>query len=240
MNNANIIKLSLVGFLCVLNVVGFSQDTTTAVEPVVDTVVEAAIEPIAEDLVEPPPTVRRNTQSSTEPPQISSRNRSFAIPREKNPKVATWLSVAIPGAGQVYNGQWWKVPIIYGGGATLLYFHNMNVKERNIFQTEYRQRLNDVPDSLRNQSLLPYNDAQILSMREYYRRNIELIYIFSGLLYILNIVDACVFAHLATFDVSDNLSLRIQPYSSPDFSNYALQNQRLPMQGGLRLTFTLK
>lgn len=228
--------MSLIGFLCVLNFIGFSQDTAT----IVDTVVETTIEPVVEDVVIPPPTVRRDAQLNTEPTQISSRNRSFALPREKNPKVATWLSVAIPGAGQVYNGQWWKVPIIYGGGATLLYFHNMNVRERNIFQKEYRGRISGDTNFIPNPDFLPYSTDQILSMREYYRRNIELIYIFSGLLYILNIVDACVFAHLATFDVSDNLSLRIQPYTSTDFSNYALQNQRLPMQGGLRLTFTLK
>jgi hypothetical protein len=59
----------------------------------------------------------------------------------------------------------------------------------------------------------------------------------SGLLYILNIVDACVFAHLSTFDVSDNLSLRIQPYASPESAPYATNS---PMSGGLKLTFTLK
>jgi len=60
------------------------------------------------------------------------------------------------------------------------------------------------------------------------------------LLYVLNIVDAVVFAHLATFDVSDNLAMRVEPFALPDASFHALNHQRVPMQGGLRLTFTLK
>jgi hypothetical protein len=143
----------------------------------------------------------------------------------------------LPGAGQVYNGHWYKVPVIYGGAGVLWYMHSLNVKERNIFQIEYRGRISG--DSILNLDLARYSNDQILSIRNYYQRNIELIYIFSGLLYILNIVDACVFAHLSTFDVSDNLSLRIQPYASPDLTPYTA-NQLLPMKGGLRLTFTLK
>jgi len=78
-----------------------------------------------------------------------------------------------------------------------------------------------------------------LSARNYYRRNVEFMYILGGLLYLLNIVDAVVFAHLATFDVSDNLTMRIKPFATPDLSPFA-SNQQVPMQGGLRLTFTIK
>ncbi len=214
------ITLSLVVFLCALNFAGFSQDTTIHTEPV----------PIV--LKEP---------KLNEPKQSFSKSKPFRLPKEKNPRVATWLSVALPGAGQIYNGQWYKVPIIYGGAAALIYFHKINKNELGIYQTEYRGRLSgDTINFIRNPDLRLYDNNNLRSLRDYYQRNIELIYVLSGLLYILNIVDACVFAHLSTFDVSDNLSMRIQPFASPDLSNHALTNQQLPMQGGIKFTFTLK
>jgi hypothetical protein len=213
----------LVGFLCALNFAVYAQDTTAVAEPVSE-----AQNPIrSEVLVE------------TEKPQDLPKKRLLALPKEKNPKVATWLSVALPGAGQIYNGQWYKVPVIYGGVAALYYFYQMNIDERNLYQAEYRGRLSQ--DTLFNPNplLVRYNNEQIRTMRDYYRRNVEFVFILSGLLYILNIVDACVFAHLSSFDVSDNLSLRIQPYATPDLVPYAA-SQRMPMNGGLKLTFTLK
>jgi len=204
------IKLSLIGFLCALYFVGFSQDTATVVD----------------------------LQISNESQPRFSADEPFRLPGHRNPKVAGWLSTAIPGAGQIYNGQWWKVPIIYGGAATLVYFHNMNLRERNLFRDEFRFRLNH-NDSVGNERLANWNSNQVSSAYNYYRRNLELVYILSGLLYFLNIIDAIVFAHLATFDVSDNLTMRIEPFALPDFSPFA-QTQRMPMQGGLRLTFTLK
>jgi len=190
--------------------VGFSQDTATVVD----------------------------LQISNESQPRFSADEPFRLPGHRNPKVAGWLSTAIPGAGQIYNGQWWKVPVIYGGAATLVYFHNLNKRERDLFQTEYRGRLEDT-NFIGNPRLELFSLDQLLSARNYYRRNLELVYILSGLLYFLNIIDAIVFAHLATFDVSDNLTMRIEPFALPDFSPFA-QTQRMPMQGGLRLTFTLK
>jgi hypothetical protein len=216
-----------------MNFVGFSQDTTIVVEPPpirIDSV-EAV-----QSLDEIPQELRLIIEN---PPPRSSAKEPLRLPGQKNPKLAGWLSTALPGAGQVYNGQWWKVPIIYGGAGFLIYLHNFNKTERDLFQREYRLILNNAPDSLRNPVLAMYSPDQILSARNYYRRNLELVYVFSGLLYLLNIVDAVVFAHLATFDVSDNLTMRIEPFALPDLSPFA-SNQRMPMHGGLRLTFTLK
>ena len=233
MTRSTNIKLSLIGFLCILNFVGFSQDTTVVVEPPPVRIDSAdAYQSLGEILPEPRLIIEN-------PPPRSSINEPFRPPGYKNPKLSGWLSTALPGAGQIYNGQWWKVPIIYGGAGFLIYLHNFNKTERDLFQREYRLRLNNEPDSLRNPALAPYDLNQILSARNHYRRNLELVYVFSGLLYLLNIVDAVVFAHLATFDVSDNLTMRIKPFATPDLSPFA-SNQRVPIQGGLRLTFTLK
>lgn len=238
MTRSTNIKLSLIGLLCVLNFVGFSQDTTIVVEPPPVRIDSADA---GQSLSEIPPELRLIIEN---PPPRPSAKEPFKLPGQKNPKLAGWLSAGLPGAGQVYNGQWWKVPIVYGGAATLVYFHNFNKKERDLFQKEYRLRLNgDLPnpetDPDRYNTWGRWNESQLLSARNYYRRNVEFMYILGGLLYLLNIVDAVVFAHLATFDVSDNLTMRIEPFALPDLSPVA-SNQRVPMQGGLRLTFTLK
>ena len=258
MTRSTNIKLSLIGFLCLLNFVGFSQDTTLVEPPPIriDSIVEnpeiqrtdvgvstEVVPSVVEELNdtiqvnEPPMGPRINAQNP--PPQTSSRNEPYRPPGYKNPKLAGWLSTGLPGAGQVYNGQWWKVPVIYGGVGFLVYLHEFNRKERDIFQKEYRGRRSGDTTFVRNPDLTLFSESQILSARNYYRRNLELVYVFSGLLYILNIVDAIVFAHLATFDVSDNLTMRIEPFATPDLSPFA-SNHRVPMQGGLRLTFTLK
>ena len=198
---------------------------------------------------EPPPTFQSGIQIENHPefrliteyPQIHLSDDVFRLPGHRNPRLAAWLSAALPGAGQVYNGQWWKVPIIYTGIGALIYFHEFNRRERNLFQTELRIRMNASDTlSIRNPDLERFSDAQIMEIRNFYRRNLEWVYIFSGLLYVLNIVDAVVFAHLATFDVSGSLSMRVEPFALPDSSPFALQHQRVPMQGGLRLTFTLR
>jgi len=210
-----------------LNSVGFSQDTIFAEQPP-----EIQVEYQAEILQGP--------RIISETPPIIAANEPFRLPGHRNPRVAGWLSAAIPGAGQIYNGQWWKVPIIYGGAGFLVYLHNFNRTERNRFQSEYRWRLNNPLEQYNDPALALFSTDQILSARNFYRRNLELVYVFSALLYFLNIVDAIVFAHLAAFDVSDNLTMRVEPFATPDMSFHALNNQRVPMQGGLRLTFTLK
>ncbi|MDR1951848.1 MAG: DUF5683 domain-containing protein, partial [Bacteroidales bacterium] len=259
---------------------GYAYVMTTHAATVYSTpeMVEPVFKPIVEPVEPFPLTISERPRRNVEPPQSLQPSKVPFRHRQKNPKVAGWLSTFVPGAGQIYNGQWWKVPIIYGGAYGMYYLYDFNKTERDLFQTELRTRMNlpiaqanlqnaileekpqTVIDSLSNivsklNSELNrevfwverdgkweelYSDRQILDGRNYYRRNLELVYVFSGLLYILNIVDASVFAHLATFDVSENLTMHVQPFASPDLSLYATQNQRMPMQGGLRLTFTLK
>ena len=171
---------------------------------------------------------------------VVSTVEPFRLPGHRNPRLAGWLSAGLPGAGQIYNGQWWKVPIIYGGATGLFLWGRFERAERDRFQNEYRWRLNNPQEQFRDSTLMMFSVDQLLLGRNFHRRNLELVYIFSGLLYVLNIVDAIVFAHLATFDVSDNLTMRVEPFTLPDASFHALNNQRVPVQGGLRLTFTLK
>ncbi|GHV34466.1 hypothetical protein FACS1894178_2030 [Bacteroidia bacterium] len=156
------------------------------------------------------------------------------VKKPKSPTLATVLSACVPGAGQIYNGHWWKVPIIYGAAAGLTYVWWVNNKEYQIFKNEYKSWVENghgISDAY--QSLL---QPQIKEAKDYYRRNLELTYIGFGLVYVLNIIDACVFAHLHSFDVSEDLSLQIKPSMQP----LTIPVNGTQMTTGLTLNFTFK
>lgn len=121
--------------------------------------------------------------------------------KAKNPKIASWLSV-IPGAGQVYNDKAWKVPIIYGAFATTSYLIYDFNKEYKFYRSLYFEA-SDQSDT--------YGMERAKQGMEYYARYRDINYIVSVVIYILNIVDASVDAHLSDFDVSDDISMHIAP-----------------------------
>lgn len=163
------------------------------------------------------------------------KNDKLAVstPKTKNPTIATILSACVPGAGQCYNGHWWKVPIIYGASFGLGYVWYINNQEYQIFKKEYKLRVEGQTASQEYSSL---SQLQIKDAKDYYRRNLELTYIGFGLVYVLNIIDACVFAHLHSFDVSEDLSLQIKPSMQP----LTIPVNGAQMTTGFTLNFTFK
>jgi hypothetical protein len=127
-----------------------------------------------------------------------------------SPRKASLYSMVLPGMGQVYNRQYWKVPVLYAGIATLAYFFKFNTDKYHTYRDEYVARINKDSSSY-NTSYLLYSDNTILQLKNYYQRNLEFTYIVAGLVYIFNIIDASVYAHLFTFDVGNDLTLRIDP-----------------------------
>jgi len=125
---------------------------------------------------------------------------------EKIPKKAGLYSAILPGAGQVYTKKYWKVPIIYGGLITSAYYINESNDFYQLYKSTYLNRLDgDFTDNLN------YSDSDLRTLTEHYRRNREVSVLLFTLTYILNIVDASVNAHLFDYDVSEDLSLHIQP-----------------------------
>ena len=125
---------------------------------------------------------------------------------EKIPKKAALYSAILPGAGQVYTKKYWKVPIIYGGLITSAYYINESNDFYQLYKSTYLNRLDgDFTDNLN------YSDSDLRTLTEHYRRNREVSALLFTLTYILNIVDASVNAHLFDYDVSEDLSLHIQP-----------------------------
>lgn len=130
----------------------------------------------------------------------------------KNPKLAGWLSFALPGAGQVYNGQFWKVPIIYGGIGTMVYVSQF-------YNTRYKQLKNDehfiLNDGQADHSIHGLtNESDIVRYMTKYRRYRDLCYVGIALVYMMNVFDAVVDAHLYDYDISDDISMRVEPYAT--------------------------
>jgi hypothetical protein len=125
---------------------------------------------------------------------------------------ATIYSLILPGLGQAYNKKYWKIPIIYAGFGALAYNISINSKEEKKFTEAYRYKINGDTFPINNEYVVRYSDPNdLLRGRDFYRRRVELSVIFTAALYILNVVDAAVDAHFFDYDVSEDLSLNIQP-----------------------------
>jgi len=147
-----------------------------------------------------------------------------------SPKKAAWMSAVLPGLGQIYNKKYWKLPIIYVGFGVIGYLgYNYytkfdKYKETYMFRSGLDSNATDFFPEIASKDLLYEN-------WNYYRRNFELTCIFGSLLYILNIIDASVDGHLYRFDISDDLSLKIEPDLN-SLSYYGGRN----FSGGVKLS----
>ncbi len=125
----------------------------------------------------------------------------------KSAKKASILSIILPGSGQIYNKKYWKVPIIYSSLATSIYFICENQKKLTNYENAYIDRVNGRTDDYVD----VYNNTQLISIIDYYERNRDISMMITAAIYLLNIVDASVDAHLFDFDVSEDLSIETKP-----------------------------
>ena len=133
-------------------------------------------------------------------------------------KKATTLSTIFPGAGQIFNKSYWRVPIVWGGIASTIYTIDWNNRGYQRFKTAYSLKIdyeknpskypNGAPDEFRG----AYSSTFLKNLKDSYRRNRDLCIILTAGVYLLNILDAHVDAHLQDYDISDDLSMNIEPY----------------------------
>ena len=171
---------------------------------------------------------------------LSATAQAQGVKKEHSPKKATIMSACLPGLGQVYNGKWWKVPIIYAGFGGFGYMAYDNYSDYKTFLTAYKIKTgnlgaDETASELSIQLSEVYQASQLQTYKESYRRDFELYCIILAAWYGLNIVDATVDGHLYTYDVSDDLSLTVDPvFSLPETSNLAFAKNH---QTGLTLSF---
>ena len=136
-----------------------------------------------------------------------------------NPTKATWLALVIPGGGQIYNRKYWKLPIFYGGFAGCAYALTWNSKMYKDYSTAYTDAMNGNMQSSSITDLLPpgykISETQLKELlrkrKDTYRRYRDLsIFAFIGV-YLLSVIDAYVDAELSNFDITPDLSMKVEP-----------------------------
>ncbi|GEO22461.1 DUF5683 domain-containing protein [Cyclobacterium qasimii] len=133
----------------------------------------------------------------------------------KDPKKALYLSLMFPGAGQVYNEKVWKLPLLYSGVSAAVYFLNFN----NRRYQEFILALDIVREGTETSPFPNLNEDGIIRNVNYWRRNRDAMYMVFGVIYALGAVDAFVDAHLSGFDVSDDLTFKLEPSMEPLLAN---------------------
>ncbi len=140
---------------------------------------------------------------------ISSDELMNSDVTQHSPKKALLRSLLVPGLGQAYNKKYWKIPIIYAALGTSVYFIVDNNRQYNEFKNAYIIR-ND-GDSTTTDRYPQYSDDNLITLTDFYRRNRDLSVVLTAGIYLINVLDAMVDAHLYEFDVSDELSIRVRP-----------------------------
>ncbi|MDW3192157.1 MAG: DUF5683 domain-containing protein [Cytophagales bacterium] len=135
-----------------------------------------------------------------------------------DPNKSAVFSAILPGLGQVYNGQYWKVPIIYG--AFLGLFHG--IRYNHTLYSDFNNALRAEADSDPN-TVNPFpgiEESRLRTIRDRYQRDRDFLIILTTIAYLINIVEAHVAAHLHEFKVNKSLSMKMEPKfeSSPLFS----------------------
>ncbi|MBQ2345016.1 MAG: hypothetical protein II390_05345 [Prevotella sp.] len=139
-----------------------------------------------------------------------------------NPKKALWLAIVIPGAGQIYNRKYWKLPIVYGGFVGCAYAMRWNNMMYKDYSQAYIDLTDDDPNTKSYERFQQFSnritDANIQRYQELFknrknrfRRWRDLSFFVMCGVYAISIIDAYVDASLSEFDISDDLTMRVAP-----------------------------
>ena len=139
-----------------------------------------------------------------------------------NPKRALWLAIVAPGAGQIYNRKFWKLPIVYGGFVGSIYAMQWNNMMYRDYSQAYLDLMDDDPNTQSyNQfmhlgaqitpSTAPRYEQLFKRRKDYYRRYRDLSFFVLVGVYALSVIDAYVDASLSEFDISKDLSMKVSP-----------------------------
>ncbi len=147
-----------------------------------------------------------------------------------DPQRALWLALVLPGAGQIYNRKYWKLPIIYGGFMGCIYALTWN----NMMYKDYSQAYLDIMDNdpttasynkflhlgrqidMNNEQQVKRYQELFKSRKDKYRRWRDMSFFVMLGVYAISVIDAYVDAELSVFDISKDLSLKVEPTIIPN------------------------
>ncbi|MDE3234727.1 MAG: hypothetical protein KGO81_02145 [Bacteroidota bacterium] len=170
----------------------------------------------------------QDSASTTKPTDsITAKDTIKVVKKKHDPRIATKRSAIIPGWGQAYNHEYWKIPIVYGALAVPTATYIFNNKYFQMLKFAYQALYNATvpPSGQRDSSGLQKIDpeikdavlsgrldlASLQSYKNQYRKDRDYSVLWFFILWGVNVVDATVFGHLREFDVNKDLSMHIQP-----------------------------
>ena len=157
---------------------------------------------------------------------VSAQNDSVVEQKKHNPKRATLYSAVLPGLGQAYNKKYWKIPVVYAGIGTIFYFAHTNGSEYRTYRDafDYKNGTKTNVNAETKELADKYSSENLIIIRDYYRRNMELSWIIMALWYGLNIIDATVDAHFFEYDIGDDLTLKVEPMIETNYAYWGSGN----------------
>ena len=140
---------------------------------------------------------------------------NFQSDKHPDPGKATVYSILFPGMGQIYNGEYWKIPIYWGAIAGGVYFYSTNKRNYERYKWIYDQANSTDPDVEKP----PVSAENALYYRDMFRRYRDYSILATALFYVIQVVDANVFAYMQDFEIDDDITLRVEPtVITPDYA----------------------
>jgi hypothetical protein len=161
---------------------------------------------------------------------IAADSNQLTTLKHHIPKIATQRSAILPGWGQAYNKQYWKIPLVYGvlaiPAATYQYNADLYSKAKFAYEARFKEANGDNSDvSKIDPTLKNLGLASLQSYRNIFRKDRDYSIMWFILGWGLNVLDATVSGHLKEFDINNDLSLKIQPSYQPQFRQAGLSLQ---------------
>ena len=167
--------------------------------------------------------LREEVQENVWPelPKLKKMGRDWTT-WKPNPQRALWLALVIPGGGQIYNRKYWKLPLVYGGFVGCVYAMSWNNMMYKDYAQAYLDIMDDDPGTASYNKFLhlgrqitPQNEERYKTIfkkrKDRFRRYRDLSFFVMVGVYALSVIDAYVDAELSEFDISKDLSLRVEP-----------------------------
>ena len=140
---------------------------------------------------------------------------NFKTDSRPDPGKSTVYSILFPGLGQIYNGEYWKIPIYWGAMAGGVYYYSTNKRNYERYKWIYNQATSTDPDVDKP----PISAENALYYRDIFRRYRDYSILATALFYVIQVVDANVFAYMQDFEIDDDITLRVEPsVITPDYA----------------------
>ena len=216
-----------------------SEDiVATTIDTVLATVIQQT-DSIEAEVAQTADSVSRSVGVQFSMPLDTIANVAYPVDKGRfipDPKKALWLAMVIPGGGQIYNRKYWKLPIVYGGLMGCMYAITWNNRNYKDYSEAYKDIMYDAATNPNNpeawsqtwQVLTSLDPSSVINdsnfkdrlkrQKDYYRRYRDLSIIITVGVYALTLVDAYVDAQLFDFDISPDLSMRVEPVVTPKTS----------------------